>query len=390
MLRSRIQWTLSALAACAFLAACGGGGTEDPGNTVGITSVKVMGDSLADSGTFEGIPGMSRTFTVQASSAEPNVLWTERVTANIGAPSLCAYYRYAGTSFNVAEGCTAYAVGGARINAFTQAGGQQSPLSVIKQLSDAGSIHGTYKKSDLLLIDGGGNDAADLIGAYLAAAGDGGASFAALVSSLLPEAMVQSLLSQPQGTAQAGVAYMSALADLFHDAIKTHALDKGAEHLAVLNIPPVTLTPRFQMVLGSIAAAQGPEAAAQAEVLFDTWVKTFNARLLENKGDDQRLLVVDFYQSFQNEMNDPAQYGLTNVKDTTCPPTGVGSDGLPTYNFSMCTAEALSRMTPPEGSTGGADWWKTYAFADGFHPTPAGHQLMGQMVAIDLAKAGWL
>ena len=386
----RFHWTLSALAACVIVTACGGGGTEDPGNPVGITSVKVMGDSLADSGTFDGVPGMSRTFTVRRSSCEPNVLWTERVTANLGAPSLCAFYRYAGTTFDVQPNCTAYAVGGARINAFAQPGGQQSPLSVVKQLTDAATINGSYNSNDLLLIDGGGNDAADLIGAYLAAARDGGAAFAALVGSLLPEAAVQSILAQPQGTAQAGVAYMTALADLFHEALKSSALDKGAEHLAVLNIPPVTLTPRFQMVLASIAAAQGPEAAAQAEALFDTWVKTFNSRLLNNVGEDKRVLVVDFYQSFVNQMNNPAQYGLTNVRDTACPPTGTGSDGLPTYTFATCTAEALSLMTPPEGSTGGPDWWQTYAFSDGFHPTPYTHQLMGQMVAIDLAKAGWL
>ncbi|MBY4596181.1 SGNH/GDSL hydrolase family protein [Ottowia caeni] len=386
----RLHWTLPALAACAILAACGGGGTEDPGNPAGITSVKVMGDSLADSGTFATLLGASRTFTVQGSSSEPNVLWTERVTANVGAPSLCAFYRYTGATFNATPGCTAYAVGGARINAFTQPGGQQSPFSVIKQITDAAAVNGSYKSSDLILMDGGGNDAADLIGAYLAAAQDGGASYAALIGSLLPAATVQALMPQPQGPEQAGAVYMTALADLFHGAIKSHALEKGAERIAVLNIPPVTLTPRFQMVLGSIAASKGAAAAKQAETLFDTWVKTFNARLVKNAADDKRLVVVDFYDSFQREMADPAQYGLTNVTSTACPPTGVGSDGLPTYNFATCTARTLSDMTPPAGATGGANWWTTYAFSDGFHPTPYGHQLMGQMVAIELARAGWL
>ena len=32
---------------------------------------------------------------------------------------------------------------------------------------------------------------------------------------------------------------------------------------------------------------------------------------------------------------------------------------------------SVSALTPPSGSTGGADWWKTYAFSDGFHPTGA-------------------
>ncbi|WP_423460108.1 SGNH/GDSL hydrolase family protein [Ottowia sp. VDI28] len=386
----RIHWALSALAACAILAACGGGGTESPGNPAGITSVKVMGDSLADSGTFAGLPGMSRTFTVQGSSSEPNVLWTERVTANLGAASLCAFYRFNGSSFSAVSTCTSFAVGGGRINAATQSGGQQSPLSVVKQLTDAATVNGGYKSSDLLLIDGGGNDAADLIGAYLSAAKDGGAAYAAFLSSLLPPATVQALLSQPQGAEKAGGAYMTALADLYHGSIKSLALDKGAEHVAALNMPPVTLTPRFQAVLGAIAAAQGATAAEQAAVLFDTWVKTFNARLVANAGDDKRLIVVDFYTNFVNEMQNPAQYGLTNVTTPACPPTGTGSDGLPTYSFATCTADALSAMTPPAGSTGGPDWWKTYAFSDSFHPTPYGHQLMGQMVAVDLAKAGWL
>ncbi|MET4576018.1 SGNH/GDSL hydrolase family protein [Ottowia thiooxydans] len=381
-------WTLPVMAACAILVACGGGGTESPGNPAGIKTVKVMGDSLADNGTFAGLPGMSRTFTVQGSSSEPNVLWTERVAANVGASPMCAYYRYNGSGFSVAAGCTSYAIGGGRINAFTQPGGQQSPLSVVKQITDAAKVG--FDKSDLLLIDGGGNDAADLIGAYIGAARDGGVAYATLLGSLLPQATLQALMAQPQGAEKAGAAYMSALADLLHGTIKAQALDKGAEHIAVLNMPPVTLTPRFQMVLKAIAAAQGEAASAQAAGLFDMWIQTFNARLAADAGTDKRLIVVDFYTNFVNEMKDPAQYGLTNVTTPACPPTGVGSDGLPTYTFATCTAASLSAMTPPAGSSGGANWWTTYAFADSFHPTPYGYQLMAQMVTVDLAKAGWL
>jgi phospholipase/lecithinase/hemolysin len=62
---------------------------------------------------------------------------------------------------------------------------------------------------------------------------------------------------------------------------------------------------------------------------------------------------------------------------------------LPTYNFETCTAANLS-ANPPVGVSGGADWWKTYAFSDGFHPTPYGHQLASELVARSLAQAGWL
>jgi outer membrane lipase/esterase len=44
---------------------------------------------------------------------------------------------------------------------------------------------------------------------------------------------------------------------------------------------------------------------------------------------------------------------------------------------------------PPAGVSG-AGWWKSYAFSDGFHPTPYGHQLLAQLISLSLARAGWL
>jgi phospholipase/lecithinase/hemolysin len=43
----------------------------------------------------------------------------------------------------------------------------------------------------------------------------------------------------------------------------------------------------------------------------------------------------------------------------------------------------------PVGETS-ANWWKSYAFSDNFHPTPALHQLIGQAINVQVAKAGWL
>ncbi|MDR2155542.1 MAG: phospholipase [Burkholderiaceae bacterium] len=383
-----VFWKLATLAVVAALSACGSGGSQGPGSATGITSVKVMGDSLSDSGTFAGVPGYGRIFSVQGSSAEPNVGWTERVNANLGLAQLCSFFRFTGTSFNSTPGCTSFAVGGGRINAVTQTGGQQGPFSVVYQLQTAAMVNGEYVASDLLLLDGGANDAADLVGAYLATAKDGGASYQALLLSLLPAATVEQLLGQGStGLAQAGGAYMIALADLFYNTLKTQALDKGAQHVAVLNIPAITLTPRLQMALGGVAAAQGEAVAEQTKTLFDSWVKAFNAQLVQNVGSDKRIVLVDFYTSFVNQWNSPAQYGLSNMTVPVCPATGVGADGLPTYTFETCTAQALS-ANPPEGSLA-PDWWQTYAFADSFHPTPYGYQLMSQMVSEALAKAGW-
>ena len=388
-----------AATAVAILAACGGGGADPTSQRAGITSIKVMGDSLSDVGVFKGIPTNGRIFSVQDSASEPNTDWTERIAALLGVPQLCNFFKYTGAAaapFSLVPGCTSYAVGGGRINNFNpQTGAGASPFSITYQLQVASSA-GNYKSTDLLLIDGGGNDAADLVGAYLNAAKDGGASYAAMTGTLIPAGTLAPMLANGQaGLAQVGGTYMVALADKFYDSIKTNALDKGAERILVLNTPGITNTPRFQMVLGGIAAAYGGGATgagarAQSEALFKSWVEAFNSRLATLVANDKRIVLVDFYTAFNDQIANPAQYGLTNVTTPACPITGMGSDGLPLYNFQTCTAAALSAMTPPAGATGGSNWWQTYAFSDGFHPTPLGYQLMSQLVAKSLATAGWL
>ncbi|WP_313070588.1 SGNH/GDSL hydrolase family protein [Melaminivora sp.] len=377
-MKPRMHW-VAAAAMVTVLAACGGGGA-DTTPAAPINSVKVVGDSLADSGTF----GMK--FTVQgtaATGAGSTPIWPERVAASYG-QTLCPRYDLSAGTVNLRAGCTNYAVGGAAINNFKN---PSAPQSIVRQLTDAGAAG--YGAGDLLLVDGGGNDAGDLITAYLAASRDGGAAYAALLSTVLdPAAVRQMLASGAPGMAQAGGAYMQALAVRFANTIKAQALDKGAPRVAVLNMPGVTLTPKFRMVLASIARASGDAAAAQAEKMFDGWVQAFNAKLAEQFAGEKRVAVVDFYGSFKDQAEHPAQYSYANVTTPVCPVTGMDpATGLPSYTFPTCTAAALS-ANPPAGA--GADWWKNYAFSDSFHPTPYAHQLLGQLVSRSLSQAGWL
>lgn len=369
------------LAAASLLVACGGGGA-DTTPAAPIQTVKVMGDSIADSGTF------GYKFTVQGAAPtgpSSTPIWPEMVASSYGS-TLCPHYAFTGSAFNSTPGCTNYAIGGGRINNFTA---PTSPVSIVQQLSDAGNDG--FGAGDLLLIDGGGNDAADLIGAYLAAARDGGAAYRAVLSTLLPVATVNAgLAGGANGMAQVGGAYMAALADKFHGAIDANALKKGAMRVAVLNMPAIDKTPRLQQVLGGIAASAGPEASAQVQGLLKAWLEAFNAQLAARFAGNDKVVVVDFYTAFNDQVANPAQFGLTNAKNTACPVTSVGGDGLPAYTFPTCTVTALSAQTPPAGATGGADWWKTYAFSDSFHPTPYGHQLVSQLVSRALARAGWL
>ncbi len=377
------SWAPLALASL-LVAACGGGG-NDASTRVQITSVKVMGDSLADSGTF------GFKFTVQGAQS---FIYPERIATNYSVSTLCPFYLFNGTTFiaNPTAGCTNYAIGGGRVNNYTA---PTAPLSIPQQLATAGTLAGTYKATDLLVIDGGGNDAADLVGAYLRVPSDSGAAYSALLQTVLPPATVQAALAQgAAGFASVGGTYMTALADVFYNAIKANALDKGAQHVVVLNMPGITNTPRFQMVLDGIAAANGggtagATARANAEGLFKSWISAFNSELAVKFNGSSNVVLVDFYTSFNDQIASPAQYLLTNVTTPACPPTGTGSDGLPTFTFATCTDTALSATTPPAGSDGTANWWKSYAFSDSFHPTPYGHDLLARRIMKSLADAGW-
>lgn len=370
----------------ALLVGCGDGGGSGTSQTP-FTSVKVMGDSLSDSGVFGNLgagSGYGRIFSVQASPGVTSNIWAERLAALVGAPQLCSFYTYTGVTFTTTSSCSSFGVGSGRINNRYQAAPENaSPFSIPNQIATAASL-GNFKSTDLLLIDGGGNDAADLVGAFLAS--DGGASFTAVVTSTLtPVGAINTALGRAD-LATAGTLYMQTLANEFYDSIKTGALDKGATHVSVLNIPAITKTPRFQMVLAGVENQAGAAARARYEAVFNAWIKSFNERLASKFSGDSRVVVVDFYSAFLDQVANPAQYGLTNVVDPACPATGVGTDQLPTYDFETCTSASLS-ATPGKPSP---DWWHTYAFSDGFHPTPYGYQLMSQLTARSLAQAGWI
>ncbi|MDG0834297.1 phospholipase [Pelomonas saccharophila] len=370
-----------------MVAGCGGGATADTTPKVSISSVKVFGDSLQDSGTF------GFKFTIQAAS---NPIYVERVAAAYG-QTLCNFFAYNGTTFvaNTAKtGCTNFAIGGGRITVAASQGGAANPQTVGTQMATYASA-GSYTASDLVIVDGGGNDTADLVGAYLTAPKDSAASYAALLGTLLtPTQIGTALAGGATTTGQIGATYMTALADKFYASIKASVLDKGATHVVVMNIPDITITPRFQMVLDGIAAAYGggtagATARAQSQALFQAWMTAFNTELTAKLGTDDRVALIDIYTGFQTFAATPAQFSLTNVKTPACPITGVGSDGLPTYTFPTCTDAALS-AAPPAGATGGADWWKSYAFSDSFHPTLYGHQLVQQAIGKALTTKGWL
>ena len=251
-----LKFRLLAMAAAAVLASCGGG--------VDTTAVRVVGDSLADNGTF------GFKFTVQGTAAAPHHIWSELVTSAVGAPALCS--RYVATSASTvalnpaAAACTSYGVGGGRVNPMGTAG-NTSPFSIVQQLKDMAAA-GNFGGEELLLADGGGNDMADLVGAFLVASTDGGAAYVGLLGELLTPAQVGAAAAGGQaGLVTGGTQYATALANVFADALTTHALNKGATRVVVVNAPNVVKTPRFQAVLAGVSAASGGGATGHCRRL---------------------------------------------------------------------------------------------------------------------------
>jgi phospholipase/lecithinase/hemolysin len=181
---------------------------------------------------------------------------------------------------------------------------------------------------------------------------------------------------------------MRKLADTYYNSVNTTALAHGATHVAVLDMPDISLTPRIQAVLAQVSQANGggtngATAAAGVQTALRAWTDAFNAELRQDVGTDARVAVVPFDADFTEEVNNPATFGLSNVTAPACGQVGVTAFGDPT----PCTNTALD-ANPPAGLTAG--WWTTWAFSDGFHPTPFGHQLLAASVNRALARAGWL
>lgn len=366
-------WAVAAVAG--LLAACGGGDNPPPVTT---SAVKVVGDSLADSGVF------GFKFTVQG-----NAIWTERVTSSVGAPALCPRYIAQSASLVVANpaatACTSYGVGGARINPEGLVG-DTTPFSVVQQLATLASEK-PYSPDQLLLADGGGNDVADLAGKYLAAggpAGDGGLAFTTLAGELLTPQEINGAGTLPA----VGTLYMQRLADKLAEAVTTHALNRDASRVVVLTVPDVTVTPRFLAVLYGVEQQSGQAAAAGVKALVNGWVQAFNAQLRSRLGAQPRVAIVDFYASLNQWVSAPASYGLTNATTPACPRVGTDSSGLPAYDIANCTATLLDTPPLPVGETA-AGWWQTYVFSDNFHGTPRTNELMAQTVVQALVAKGW-
>jgi phospholipase/lecithinase/hemolysin len=388
------QWKWAAVAASCAVVLAGCGGSSDGSNTTPksvVSSVKVFGDSLMDSGTF------GYKFTVQsADPANPFLIFPEIVAANFGVSKLCPFFNFNGTTFLPKTSCSNFAVGGGRINNLTNASapGNDNPFSITFQMATGSAF---LANTDLVIIDGGGNDLADLTGAYLGATTPAGiATYMGMLGTLLPPATVSAIIGAPTATSMgtAAGAYAQALGTALATSVKTHIVAKGVSKVVVANSPDITVTPKFLAVLGAVAAAGGSAQRDAVQGAVRAWTGAFNAILAAGlAGTGVQLF--DGNTEIGKALAAPAQFGLTNITTPACPKVAGGLDDKTgqsslslTPTVVACNSASMS-ATIPVGETS-ANWWKSYAYSDNFHPTPALHQLTAQSINLQLAKAGWL
>ena len=351
------RWSL-AVAVGLVLSGCGGGGDGDQSSAVSYRSLVSFGDSLSDVGSYATAGLVAATgggkFTVNATS--DSRIWLERLASQLGLSNPCAYQTGLESSGTLAgfaaavsthAGCYSYAQGGARVTNPVGVGNKllgeaigQTTVPVVTQvvnhLSQSG---GAFNGNDLVTVLAGANDLFIQLATFSGTVEAGGDATTA---------------------ATAAVTAMAVAATELATLVKEQILAKGAQHVVVVEVPDVSKTP-YALSLG--ASAQG---------LILQMVTTFNTTLTTALGSSDKVLVVDAFAVSQDQMARPNQYDLTSVTATACNLAVVASS-------LVCSPATLNSGDVTH-----------YMFADGVHPTPYGHSLLAQLVAIRMAQRGWL
>jgi outer membrane lipase/esterase len=144
--------------------------------------------------------------------------------------------------------------------------------------------------------------------------------------------------------------------------IKTQIVGKGANYVVAVNLPDVSLTP---------SSLKQP---ASSQALVKAMSVAFNDALKAGVAGEAKVLYVDLYTVGQDQVANPAPYGLTNVTTPACTVNFLG-----TISALGCTAKTLV-----------AGDVSHYLYADDVHPTPFGYTLIARYVAEQMVIKGWL
>ncbi len=343
----KIATLVAASFVAALVAACGGGGDTERH----VTEVVSFGDSLSDVGTYN-----PTTLDLDATNdrpdglkftVNPGAVWTEIVASNyslslrpnkqvnFGSPVAFTSGGISVPANGVIRdiGGTSYAQGGARIATDLTTGGivaasqtipwptqQATALSIKTQIDNYLAARGSFNANQVVLIQGGANDFFAFLGG--------------VAQQLIDPATAPAVI-------QANVTAMITQINRLQAA--------GATKILYANMPDLGSTPQFRTTaLAGLATTLTVNYNAAVAAAMPAGVVTYDLKAL-----------------FDQVIANPASYGLTNVTDIACDPVKSPSGSL------TCSSATLVAV--------GAE--RLYVFADGVHPTPAGHKLWGDAAA---------
>ena len=299
----------------------------------------IIGDSLSDAGAYSqsiqaqgmgALPAINYKFLTNAPDGSAltfgEVLGNE-LGLSLG-PNVYSAVPLAGLD-EVALGGTIYAEGGSRVTDPNGIGFNVSQgittRSLTEQVDRMLADQGSFGDNDLMILWGGAND-------VFAQAGLVGAA------AITPD---QAAANMAQAATE-----LVGLVDRVREA--------GAESVIVVTIPDIGTTP--------FGISQGAQGAALQTGLSSA----FNTTLLNTIGD--RAVIVDSQKLLGALQADPAKYGF---------------DAPNAAVVSACPGSSLSCLQGLDASADSED----RIFADGVHPTTAGHALFGQAAFAGLQGA---
>ena len=386
---------LSIVLAAALLAACGGGDPYVPGTTppagaptskITFTSVVSFGDSLSDVGTYA--PATSLTGNGAApyfggrftNNSATSTVWVENIAKSLGLPLTPHEVGFAGQSVKcpaaavaaLANSCTAYGQGGARVtdpNGIGKSGGALT-VPVKTQIANHLARFGNFKGTELVLMLGGPNDVFIAFETFAATAGKvqdeatAGKHTADQASALLLNAQL------------AAQATMKQAAEELSGYIKSELLGKGAKYVAVGNLPDSAATP-----FGATVPANVRPVLTGLSEIFNLWL----AEGLAN----QPVQIIDLFTFFKDPVANPAKYGLTNITVPTCDAAKINAITRGAITNGTALFCSSTPGVPFNGLRTGADV-NTWYFSDAVHPTTGGHKIFSDEVLRQLRSFGWL
>ena len=140
----------------------------------------------------------------------------------------------------------------------------------------------------------------------------------------------------------------------------------GANYIVVYNLPDLARTPQFNTA---------PAAQQQA---FNLASVTYNAALSAGLTGRDGIIPVNLFALVNEVIASPATFGFSNVTGIAC---GPGMPGV--VSSAACGAVGSGN---PFTYTAGTN--ESFLFADGVHPTGAGHRLVASVVTSTIAAPG--